>query len=917
MTSSTYYICGDVQDFLIRKVLSDSVVNTKPFGYNTDESVKSTTLINLDLVEVKPIKQRLPLPAVTKLIQTLIYQFPNQELLKGRLSEEIIKKSEQILGTVPVLPQPTLEEAPPLLIPVKMPKEQIKNQVLEQLKKIASLVSTSPESCSSKDDIAGHFASVAQVMRYLDSVDLKELEDKIKVLSVAEGPLKTIEKLFYDVLVTVGTNPSTMIVVKKVKEGQLPKHVLVKMIQFGIRNVRYPTEELLNELVKMVKSETVQSDRRLLTTAITQLSDLFYRAYVNPTTMVNNFPTRIFGVFGTMESPVLSAEYIPYLTQLVEGSAVSASLGESGKKNVRYGAIVALGKTGHLKGLETLLKAVEGKLPKLGASSQNEENDDSKIVRPLAIHSLKHIAKRNPDKLRPILMTIALNNVETDYIRIAAVAMLPYTLPSLDDINQLAKITWQEKSMNVVSFIRTTLVGLSTNEVPEWKYLQLHAKAALPLIKKFDSSFLYSKSYMWSKFIHYLQSGVVNRLSFEMGQDSFYPNMITKSTKFYSPVGAYAAHGLSYDVYMKGMDRVVEKALKYLTNAEVTSNTVQQHLEKISQLLTLQTRGGKSATEIFGHISFFGVENAQLLDADYVTETLEKVTTELENQSSFELNMVNGMNLLENTHIVISEVGLPLVFYSSVPVVYAAKGSFTKETTQSGLAMVEAKVIPVFNMKAETTFGIVWPFTEEILGAGVQASLHSSIPVDISARLEDGELLVSLKTPQELESNGREFENLHGLVFPYTFRESLHSIKPTSKSINMKKVISTTPYTYKFEVGQSVGLKGHITGTTDNTNIDLASYLEKIKQTSPSSILNVLPLPSTVRLSSVKLTYSPAQSETKEFQFRVKVGLQHPHGMSGGLQTKIIKEKIPQEFKHHQECPGRGAKWTVWTCFAC
>merc|ERR1711887_250714 len=99
--------------------------------------------------------------------------------------------------------------------------------------------------------LAGKLSLLSLHMRSLDLVELEQLESKIVTASRSTG-MKSMEKIFYDILSLVGTNPSTMLVVKKVKEGSLPTPVLMKMVSLALRNVRYPTQELMEELVKMI-----------------------------------------------------------------------------------------------------------------------------------------------------------------------------------------------------------------------------------------------------------------------------------------------------------------------------------------------------------------------------------------------------------------------------------------------------------------------------------------------------------------------------------------------------------------------------------------------------------------------------------------------------------------------------------------
>merc|ERR1719357_1919179 len=208
-------------------------------------------------------------------------------------------------------------------------------------------------SCPSGCEMPSLLNTLANYMRTMSLSELEHLESKIMSESQSTG-MKSMEKIFYDILSLVGTNPSTML---KVKKGSLPTPVLIKVVSLALRNVRYPTRELMEELVNMIQSSAVKSNKMLYTSSMLQLSNLFYHAYVNPTTMRNNFPTKVFGVFGTKESEVLIGKFIPLLVEEIE---------QTESEHIRLSAILALGKTGHLKGLKTLVKViedVEGSIP--------------------------------------------------------------------------------------------------------------------------------------------------------------------------------------------------------------------------------------------------------------------------------------------------------------------------------------------------------------------------------------------------------------------------------------------------------------------------------------------------------------------------------------------------------------------------
>ena len=227
---------------------------------------------------------------------------------------------------------------------------------------------------------------------------------------------------------------------------------------------RYPTEELLEELVKMIKSSSVKANKQLYTTSLLQLSSLFYHAYISPVTMKNNFPTRIFGVFGTKESTVLTEKYIPHLIEEIERTE---------SEHVGLTAILALGKTGHLKGLKTLVKIIE--TASLEASTPTKVNH---IIarRTIAVNALKRVAIMNPTEIRPILLAIALNPVESAEVRIAAVSVLPFSIPTTAELQKLAIRSWTESSEQVRAFIVSTIRSLAYTKVPELKAVSAKAR---------------------------------------------------------------------------------------------------------------------------------------------------------------------------------------------------------------------------------------------------------------------------------------------------------------------------------------------------------------------------------------------------------------------------------------------------------
>merc|ERR1719391_685288 len=77
-------------------------------------------------------------------------------------------------------------------------------------------------------------------------------------------------------------------------------------------------------------------------------------------------------------------------------------------------------------------------------------------------------------------------------------------------------------------------------------------------------------------------------------------------------------------------------------------------------------------------------------------------------------------------------------------------------------------------------YGVVSPFTGEIIGSGVDMSLHAATPVKVEAKMSRGEIKLSIRTPQEVQRSGRKITALHAAVMPFSFKKNLILVFPVS-----------------------------------------------------------------------------------------------------------------------------------------
>merc|ERR1712111_235379 len=274
-----------------------------------------------------------------------------------------------------------------------------------------------------------------------------------------------------------------------------------------------------------------------------------------------------------------------------------------------------------------------------------------------------------------------------------------------------------------------------------------------------------------------------------------------------------------------------------------------------------------------------------------VLDIIEKLTSKFEAGHEMEFNHVGSHQVFDASYMFVTEAGFPILATSTMPIIYSVKGSL-KVSPVEGKAL--GKVVPVVNGKIQTHFGIVSPFTKEMIGAGVEMSIHSSMPVEVEGRMVKGEVELAVRIPTKIERSGRDTESIHAFVLPYTFKYNLLTVTPFSHSTHKEIVSDFNRKPISIEVGQSLGLSARVKYYSDAKFVDLVSYIQKITQHTPLSIIPSAILPSSVRMSSISLALFPTKSVTKEFKLVISLSTK---GMMHSLSKKMITEvEIPSEF---------------------
>ena len=742
-------MCGELNEFVIRKCLKKDVISQNPMGWNTEENVKSSATVSIELLKEETSFSPINAPSEMNEKKSLIFEFPesNQQVSIGQVD----KHTDQS-GIRAVLPQPDLLSAPKMLFTTGNSKEETRRQVVAELKRIASEVFESPESCSSTGDVAGHLSAVSKYLLPLSFEELKAIKDEIlQSTDNSEGSQKALKSLFFDVLSTVGSNPSTMLIKKDIESGDLQGRSAINALESALRSVRTPTKELLKELVQLVKNlKNMHWDQQnalgssikdLYTISTIQMSKLLHRACINPVRRMTEFPVRVYGHFCSNESSIITEDWIPYLESELE----STSRRNQEDEHYRLVAISSIGKLGHIKGLQSLVKVIDGRVTK------------NPMVRSVAVYSLKRLAKLNPVMIKPILLAIIDNPAETTQVRIAAVSVLPWSQPSMAELQKISVRTWFEPSKQVASFIYSTLKNLVDTEVPELKSVGLKASSIIRMVKPFQYGAQFSQNVNFAKFVNYLKTAMSKNVAWVYSEKENVPTKISMSNKYYN--SAWGVVGLSYSIYTQGMDHLLEKVLYNSNKNSNVSESVKEQLEKISQELKIENQEEKSS-EVLVQYRMAGYERLYTLNKEYVMEVVERATESLRRNPKIfseghHFEYTRALQVLNVQRVGPTSAGFLRYSENIMPVVYSVKGFFQGENPiDSSLPIptkVTAKLMPIVNAKIHSHTGVICPFTEQFIGSGIDAAVHLSAPLETEIEIDNmDQVSVVIKTPKSI-----------------------------------------------------------------------------------------------------------------------------------------------------------------------
>jgi len=861
LSQTRLFGCGNsVNDFQLTGMINEGELRQNVVAFNTEQVVTGTKQI-LKLQKVQEISQQIPEVQTPRTCHDLTYEYPqvNKQSVNSRQEmREMLKSYMQQPRSLAFIPE----------ISEKLSSEEAKTQIVQRLQQIARQLED-VENFAQKE-IPSQLRNLKTVISIMKTEDIKQIFKTIQSLSCTQQQKQTIRNLFIDIVRNAGT-PSTVMFLKDMIEQEQLTEIESYMVIVTLNHyMKAPSEELIQQVFQLIKSQAVQKRFWLKGSANLVFASLVRNACLG--NKMVHYPEELFGKMCSNNNQKITQEYIPYLIQELKNAQTTVE---------KEMALYAIGIIGHESVLPLLVSYMEG-------SSQENTHQ----LRKVALWALSDVAHIYREKLLPVFLAIAQNQAESRTLRIPAIAVIMKLRPETVHLQKLAVSTWFEQDHEVARFIYGTfkeLANLAQTIHPEdrtgWDLSQ-QAKVVLPLAKPIPM--ILSVNQFYSVYLQKLEIGayMMNSLMYGTNSVEFF-----HKTEYFLKKAKTTPVELS--VHMSGMKNIVKDLLTSITKSE---SSLHPQLKEIIENLEISLRENQKFNVGAWIRLSDDINLAFELNQEDMSSLKRKVMSAIKESGVSVMDKVCGrhpfnyQNVFEELPyqaLVPSDLGLPIVVESQMTYFYSAQGEMNIECSfnkPSAHVSVATKASYTYNGYA----GTVCPFTQELLAAGINVHRAVNIPSKVQVEVEpkNGHFRVQLSQNEQIKSDSQAIDVLHYHVKPYTTKKQLvfKDMTPAILHSNTKVLRSkATPKTYQNSFGQSVGIDASLKLKTECDVLDTKTMTDSLSNFNYNPIaaswffwaetaLTAQGKPS-ARLHEYTVYYNPSRSTTKAAEMTVQLTL--------------------------------------------
>ena len=858
-SQTRYYGCGESADTMeLHGMINEGELQHSVVAFNTETVVTGTKQI-LKLEEVKESQTEYPEISSPRTCHDLSYEFPKGPSYQSRQinsrqdQREILKEQSQTPETQTFYPYGDQET---------IDKEQLKTQMIEKLQQVASDISQVDH--FAEKELASQLKTLTSLMSVMTTEDLKEMYQTIQSNTEYQ---ETASTLYIELVRNSGTSPAVMFLKEMIEKDQISETQKFLIVSTFTHYIKTPTEELIDQIFQLIKSDAITSKSYLKYPAHLVFSNLVSTACLHSTKTQKVYPEHVFGKMCSSNNPKISEEYIPHFVQELQTAQTETE---------KQMALYVLGSTGHESVMPLIISYLQG--------SQDSQDQTSTSTRKAAMYSLLEHHRQNPEHrnhLLPVYLSVLHNPAESRQLRIAAILCVMEMQPTTVQLQKMAVSTWFEQDFEVGKYIYSSIKSyaqLSADSHPQYSslyQLSQQCQTVLQLAKPLYHVFS----------VHQVSSGYLPELQIGATMISSLMKGIT-GTEVYHKTEYYLKQvqtvPMEFSGHVSGMNTIVKSMMKALQPSQSKSQLLNEILQQLEVSPRTDAQFEAGAWLRLSDDINFAVE----INQGHIDVMKQKVLKAIKEQGFNVMQKICGKNPFNYNNVfeelpyqavVPSDLGLPIIVESQMTYLVSLQGetnvecSISKPTAELELSK---KLSYTYNGHA----GTLCPFTQKMLTAGINIHRATNMPFTTKVELEpqSSKLTISMNPSSQVDSNTENIDVHHYHVKPYTtmkpsiYQDATPSIlSPDTTYIHSQ----ASPKTFQAEFGQSLGVDMKLKVKTECDLYDKKTMMDSWANYHYNPVaatwffftetaLTAEGKP-TARLHEYTLTHNPSQSTTK------------------------------------------------------
>jgi hypothetical protein len=680
-TVAFYNITGTVNKFMIDSARVESEYTFVPFN---EESNVIVTYVNQTLVLVKatPLTHRVeeprrPVESDSDMVFTLDWDVAKEKFY--------------------------MEEDTTMLRTLKHPEMRNKIEIIGQL--LQKLVTKMHDHV--QDDAPKYLDRLVTLFRLCKREEIEQIHQTFyRSNQFNHEEQKKIRDILPHIEALCGTKVCVKHLVEKIRNNEIPVLTSVLAVK-DLINIRLPSKEIIEELLKLAECEVVQRHYTLKQSIWLTIGSLMNGLCSNG---VDQWARELKGKsqrLWTREMRQKTTDKLWWTRDMKENieSLLTVKMEEKNEKfcprhlKQKYVQLLVskLHQTNKWEERLTFLKALGNagldlSIFELEKIVLNRQRQYSPLIRSEAVLAMRQLKDIMPKKIQKVLMPVLMNKLESPTVRIACSYMILQTLPKRPVLDQIVKMVQSERQIQVASFVHSYMETLANSTNPCEKKFVTDMRMALRNSRRVDTPlFGYSKIHRVP--IHSIKQklGLDLELASSFSNKNLIPRYLT-ATLHSNFLGFWNKYLVSFGLVTEGLESMISRFYResnIFTEDMFNLNDYEQEMNNVFSSFeeTMKEHEPKALLYMkfkdqdYGFLPIKRELIKTILNENHFN--MREIQSKLRQGLNLNFNKVSMLH--EMTYKIPTTMGLPMTITAKIPMVLSVQGKVQALTSEHSL----------------------------------------------------------------------------------------------------------------------------------------------------------------------------------------------------------------------------------------